>query len=78
MTKVVVQYTDGSFKNHFRVSRELCENILVLFAREMKVQTDLPPQHQVLLSLWVLGNLDSFRDVSDRFGVTKSPPGRCS
>ena len=69
---VVPRYTDESFKSHFRVSRTLCEEILILFARPVCNQTDLPPEHQVLLSLWIIGNLDSFREVADQFGVTKS------
>ena len=70
---VVSRYTDESFRSHFRVSRTLCGEILTMFARPIRDQTDLPPDHQVLLSLWgVIGNLDSFREVGDRFGVTKS------
>ena len=72
MEEVVSRYSCESFKSHFRVSRTLCEEILVLFARPICHQTDLPPAHQVLLSLWVIGNLDSFREVADRFGTTKS------
>ena len=75
---LVPSYSDGSFRSHFRLSRRSAEILVGLLTRCPEV----PSQHlrgrppvsvgkQLLITLWVLGNPEVIRSVSDRFNVTK-------
>ncbi|XP_044763942.1 protein ANTAGONIST OF LIKE HETEROCHROMATIN PROTEIN 1-like isoform X1 [Coccinella septempunctata] len=73
--ETVEKYDDRQFKGHFRLSRKTTTDLIDLFN-----QSDFNPKYSsgrpnvsakktVLFSLWYLGNRNSFREVSDRFGV---------
>lgn len=76
---IVPSYSDGSFRSHFRLSRRSAEILVGLLARCPEVPSQhlrgRPPvsvEKQLLITLWVLGNPEVIRSVSDRFNVTKS------
>jgi hypothetical protein len=72
-------YSDIGFRSHFRLSRGSAEILVNLLARCPEIPTDhlrgRPPvnvEKQLLITLWVFGNPEVFRSVSDRFNVTRS------
>jgi hypothetical protein len=76
---IVPSYSDSTFRSHFRLSRNSAEILVGLLAR----CPEIPSQHlrgrppvsvekQLLITMWVLGNPETIRSVSDRFNVTKS------
>lgn len=72
-------YTEMEFIEHFRISRELAQNIAEKFRQSnfFKPQTGghgkLSPYEHVLIFLWFAGHAtSSFRDVADRFDITIS------
>ena len=76
---IVPSYSDGLFRSHFRLSRSSAEILVGLLARCPEVPSEhlkgRPPvsvEKQLLITLWVLGNPEAIRSVSDRFNVTKS------
>ena len=77
--QVVPSYTDSVFRSHFRLSRQNAETVIRLLGACPGIPTvhrrGKPPvsvEKQLLLTLWVLGNPECLRSVSDRFNVTKS------
>ena len=77
--QVVPSYTDSVFRSHFRLSRQSAETVTRLLGACPGIPTvhrrGRPPvsvEKQLLLTLWVLGNPECLRSVSDRFNVTKS------
>ncbi|XP_023214885.1 putative nuclease HARBI1 [Centruroides sculpturatus] len=73
---IVPRYNDMDFKSHFRLSRSTVERLMEQLPeqrtgpgrtglRETSLQT------VVLMSLWLLGNQESFRGVADRFGISR-------
>ena len=48
------------------------EHIVEQFGREMVRKPDITAEQQILLSLWMLANKDSYREASDRFNVSLS------
>lgn len=76
---IVPSYSDGTFQSHFRLSRSSAEILVSLLARCPEVPSQhlrgRPPvsvEKQLLITMWVLGNPETIRSVSDRFNVTKS------
>ena len=76
---IVPSYSDSTFRSHFRLSHNSAEILVGLLAR----CPEIPSQHlrgrppvsvekQLLITMWVLGNPETIRSVSDRFNVTKS------
>ena len=77
---IVPSYSDCTFiRSHFRLSRSGAEILVGFLAR----CPEIPSQHlrgrppvsvekQLLITMWVLGNPETIRSVSDRFNVTKS------
>ena len=82
---VVPRYNLSEFRSHFRLSVETFEQLVV----ELGICPELPtgPQYggrelipvekHLLITLWLLGNQESIRSVSDRFNVTKSSVFTC-
>ncbi|KAL1444728.1 hypothetical protein MTO96_029610 [Rhipicephalus appendiculatus] len=70
---VVPRYTDTQFKEHFRMDKNTFEVLLKITHERLSMQrtTRIPLQTKVLMSVWLLGNQESFRVVADRFGVNK-------
>ncbi|CAN7945081.1 unnamed protein product, partial [Ixodes hexagonus] len=70
---VVPRYSDQQFKEHFRMHRSTFE-VLVRITQERVVSermSRIPVATKILMTLWLLGNQESFRGVADRFGVNK-------
>lgn len=71
-------YNTGEFFEHFRVSKEVAQNIAIKFEQSQffKFQTGgngkLSAHDQTLIFLWFAGHETSFRDVADRFDITIS------
>lgn len=76
---IIVNYSDSVFRSHFRLSRSTAEFLVGLLARcpeipseHVRGRSPIPVEKQLLITLWVLGNPEVIRSVSDRFNVTKS------
>ncbi|XP_043285712.1 putative nuclease HARBI1 [Venturia canescens] len=77
VSTIVRDYSSQQFKEHFRLSRTTFENLeriltpqLMRTAESGRFTTDV--RIQLLAVLWLLATPDSFRSVSDRFGISKS------
>ncbi|XP_062574349.1 putative nuclease HARBI1 [Saccostrea cucullata] len=74
----IPSYTLDEFKTHFRLSRDTCESTNCTCQRLSTVnaynnQKGPAPnlEKELLMFLWYLGNLESFRSMADRFGTSK-------
>ena len=72
-------YTDSVFRSHFRLSRSSAELLTGLLgacpeipSKHTRGRQPVSVEKQLLLTLWMLGNPECVRSVSDRFDVTKS------
>ena len=87
MEQVVSTYTLDWFQQHFRMKRGTFEIVLQHMGnlREFanlnassrgtqKIKLD----KMLLMTLWYLGNRESFRGIPDRFGVAKSSAYKCT
>ena len=74
--ETVPQMTDEQFKEQFHLSRATVAEVMdVIGEREENPVTGLPPtdrKKQVLLTLWYLGSMVSFRKVAMLFGLALS------
>lgn len=76
---IVPKYSDRQFQSHFRMSPTTFERLLTNI---YQVETEAPAktqrnpeistEKQLLLTLWYLANLECYRTVADRFGVSTS------
>ncbi|XP_063439491.1 putative nuclease HARBI1 [Mytilus trossulus] len=73
--ETIPRFNDRDFKSHFRLSKTTCE---VLLMKIHETTTSLPqPGRQIdiekrlLMFLWYIGNMESFRSMADRFDVSK-------
>ncbi|XP_044755879.1 uncharacterized protein LOC123314580 [Coccinella septempunctata] len=74
---IVPQYSDKQFQQHFRMKPSTFEDFLQKLSHvSHKSVGPGPPEikieKQAMITLWCLANMESFRSVGDRFGVTKS------
>lgn len=76
---IVPQYSDRQFQSHFRMSPTTFERLLTnIYHVETEAPTktqrnpEIPTEKQLLLTLWYLANLECYRTVADRFGVSTS------
>lgn len=76
-------YLSWEFSSHFRMTRQTFE----LLAREIMAtgripqgnpfgRPPVPPEKQILLVLWAIGNQETHRSVADQFDLTKSSAHR--
>ncbi|KAG0420411.1 hypothetical protein HPB47_003514 [Ixodes persulcatus] len=74
VSDAVPRYTDTQFKEHFRMYRSTFEVLLQLTEPNLAktIGVRVPTATKVLMTLWLLGNQESYRGVADRFGVHKS------
>ncbi|KMQ88334.1 nuclease harbi1 [Lasius niger] len=77
VTITISNYTDRQFREHFHVTRRTYENLEQILTPELIRRADtgrttLDVRTQLLSVLWLLATPDSFRSVSDRFGISKS------
>ncbi|XP_064469796.1 putative nuclease HARBI1 [Ornithodoros turicata] len=74
---------EDTFKSHFRLHRSTVEKMATLLAPALESATihpgrpTIPAMKQLLVVIWSLANLESFRSVGDRFGVAKSTVFHC-
>ncbi|KAG5880713.1 hypothetical protein JTB14_025556 [Gonioctena quinquepunctata] len=76
--ETVPHFTDMQFKQHFRMSPQTFED----FLRKLHTvaghdavavgHPEIALEKEAMIALWCLANMESFRSVSDRFGVSKS------
>ncbi|XP_064486274.1 uncharacterized protein LOC135398766 [Ornithodoros turicata] len=72
VTCIVPTYSDIQFKEHFRMSRTTFQALLQATAQHMREgPTQIPLETKALMTLWLLGNQESFRGVADRFGINR-------
>lgn len=76
---VVSRYSQEEFKRMFRLSRPTFESILNLLNQcpELYVhghggREAIPPEKQLLVTLWYLGGTESIIKIADRFGISES------
>lgn len=76
--EVVPKYRDSTFACHFRMSRSafevLCEKVNSI--SQATATTFTPLETKLLLTLWFLGNQETFSSVSDRFDMSKGAAHR--
>ncbi|XP_067118315.1 uncharacterized protein [Centruroides vittatus] len=70
---IVPRYSNEIFKSHFRMSRLTVEILMKMLPTKISTRKPYTPKENiVLMCLWLLGNQESFRGVSDRFGMSQS------
>ena len=78
--KVVPLYYDQDFRRHFRLSRSTFDVLVHKASTWKELSLDrsrggrvaIPVVNQLLITLWYLGSQETFRQLSDRFGVAES------
>ena len=78
--KVVPLYYDQDFQRHFRLSRSTFDVLVHKASTWKELSLDrscggkvaIPVVNQLLITLWCLGTQETFRQLSDRFGVAES------
>ena len=76
--QTIEEYDNDEFKEHFRLRRTTCD-----FVIEKVKQAKILPTHihgrrkvsvkkAVYMTVWYLSNIETFRQIADRFNVTKS------
>lgn len=75
--ETVPRFGNRQFKEHFRMKPETFEDFLqklhaVSNERVIVGKPEIFIEKQAMITLWYLANMESFRSVSDRFGITKS------
>ncbi|XP_045030382.1 protein ALP1-like [Daphnia magna] len=68
--RTITGYSDPYFKKHFRMSRQSFEHLAHMMAIYLNSNdSGVPVQTKLLLTLWTLANVESFRGIGDRFGM---------
>ncbi|XP_067129901.1 putative nuclease HARBI1 [Centruroides vittatus] len=68
--EVVPLYSMEDFKSHFRLNRSTVEHLMqMIISKPNKRKPSMKREDSILLSLWLIGNQESFRGVADRFGI---------
>lgn len=75
--EVVPRFTNRQFKEHFRMAPNTFEDFLrklqQVSSNGIEIgHPEISLEKQAMITLWCLANTESFRSVSDRFGITKS------
>lgn len=73
----VPRMSDKQFKQHFRMSAQTFEDLLkkihlVDVGGPIVGNPKVALEKEVMITIWYLGNIESFRCVANRFGITKS------
>ncbi|CAC5364603.1 unnamed protein product [Mytilus coruscus] len=67
----VPRYSPDDFKMHFRLTRATFESTCSRISRQVEFNRQKGPtpnvQNELLMFLWYIGNMDSFRSMTDRF-----------
>lgn len=77
----IPQYSLDDFKTHFRLKRETFQATYTRLSRSNAYTKEKGPtpnlEKELLMFLWYIGNLESFRSMSDRFGTSKGSFHAC-
>ncbi|XP_071648622.1 putative nuclease HARBI1 [Temnothorax longispinosus] len=73
---VVVRYMGHDFKSHFRMSKATFQYLLEMLrpylTRKTKGCPMIPASHQLMIAIWKMATMDSYRSVCDRFNVGRA------
>ncbi|KAJ8910922.1 hypothetical protein NQ315_014256 [Exocentrus adspersus] len=77
MEQVVPYYCNTDFKVHFRMERSTVNKLIDMYGSQCVPLHSggwpkVNPEKAVLMGLWFLSNTETFRQISDRFGITMS------
>lgn len=80
----VPAYAPEEFSSHFRMRRETFEEVCRQIVstghipqEQMRGREIIEPSKQIMISIWMLANMEGYRQISDRFNVTYSSVYRC-
>lgn len=69
-------YHDDTFKSHFRMKRQtfswLVQKLAPFLEKDGPGHPMLNPEKSLLVTLWLLANLETYRSVADRFNISVS------
>ncbi|WAR13540.1 LOW QUALITY PROTEIN: HARB1-like protein [Mya arenaria] len=68
---VVSMYSDVEFQSHFRMHRSTFEELCKIVAPDMARERSISLETRMLATLWMLGNMECYRSVANRFGISK-------
>ncbi|KAJ8952058.1 hypothetical protein NQ318_010968, partial [Aromia moschata] len=78
--EILNKYEDVQFKEHFRMERKLCTHLIKsheVLSRYKSVRENVTPEKATYLTIWYnLANIETLRQISDRFGICKSTAHR--
>ena len=74
---IIPQYNFDDFRHHFRLSRDVYEQLLQHIAPSLMLENEggkegIDPDKQLLIFLWYMGNQDSMREIANLFGISIS------
>ncbi|CAG5037358.1 unnamed protein product [Parnassius apollo] len=86
--EVIPAYTDQQFYEHFRMHRNVFEELVSIIEARIAIlnanpennsdnDSGIPMRKKILLTIWVLATPDSYRSIADRFGLGKSKAHTC-
>ncbi|VEN35920.1 unnamed protein product [Callosobruchus maculatus] len=72
---IIPEYCDEVFKSHFRINKTtfmtLVQEIGPHYERKSKRRPPIELERVLLFSIWLMANPESFRGVTDRFGLSR-------
>ncbi|XP_031351370.1 putative nuclease HARBI1 [Photinus pyralis] len=72
----ITSYSDEEFKQHFRLKRETALKLIELYRSSIKAYkggwNHITAEKAIYITIWYLSNMETFRQISDRFDVTLS------
>ncbi|XP_066603765.1 putative nuclease HARBI1 [Prorops nasuta] len=80
--EVILAYNDFLFQKHYRMNRQSFDLLLYFVGPELNKRTILgreriDPVLQLLMAIYILATPDSYRSISEKFGVTQSTAWNC-
>ncbi|EFX69473.1 hypothetical protein DAPPUDRAFT_113646 [Daphnia pulex] len=74
--RTIPRNPDIQFHEHFRMSRATFQDILTEFGEAVEMghrgeHNEVPFQLKLLVTIWWLGNQETFRQIADRFSTTR-------
>ncbi|XP_018574653.1 protein ALP1-like [Anoplophora glabripennis] len=75
---ITKKYDNMQFKEHFRLEKTTCNFVIDLLNTRNVLSSykcgreNISPEKATYMTLWYLANTETFRQISDRFGVSKS------
>ncbi|XP_070188164.1 putative nuclease HARBI1 [Littorina saxatilis] len=69
--EIVPRYTPWQFHQHFRMFPDTFEELCEWIGPHLQSSRSISVEKKMLATIWLVGNMESFRSVADRFGVNK-------